>query len=790
VAAGFYAEAETIASEICGLVRDEGLKYRDILVLCNDMRTRVPIMKRVFQDYGLPVFIDQRRTVDHNPVIELVLALIETAAGRRRYEDVFRLLKTGLTDIVADEREVLENYVLEHKIRGGMWDKEFTYGGPPASLDANAAETGGVRYAYTAEEMQALNETRSKVSGLLGAFENAFRARRTAREKTECLRGFLEKNLLLTDKIAAMAEALEDSGNLEYAAELSGIENVVAGLLDQLSAALGERELSPLEYSECLRAGFASVRMGVLPTGTDQIVIGTMQRTRSAAPAAVFVAGANDGVLPAATEDDGVLNSDEKQRLESAGNFLGRSDDTVYFEEQLAIYRNMSKSSKKLYLSCSASDMDGNNVRPSNIFERVRRLFPEVPVKKDIISGADELAQIQYPEEALAHLADHAVKAVSEGRSDLGEPWRGVWKWLGSDPEYRPRIAGIRLGLAHRSGGERVSPDTLKRLMGAKSALHTSPSALERYSRCPFSWFAGSALRLTGRRVRELDYGGIGDLYHMLLMGYGETVEHNARWDEITRAECGAIIREIYHDAARTYREGLLGNNDGYSDYKAERISRVAEEVAWAVTNQVRGSDVAKMLFEARFGSGAGFSPLEIPVPDAHLSGDPAESEATLVVSGRIDRVDILAGESAVITDYKSGSDTFSSPDVRGGWQLQLLIYLMAVTEKYRPGGVRYFGIGEPHIEDTGRGDAYLEEKISKEFKPDGLFADPAQPDNELESLTRSVRERLENLAAGMFAGSVGASPLTARKLKSAGNAPLRACTYCAYKGVCGYGAP
>ncbi|MDR2610980.1 MAG: exodeoxyribonuclease V subunit gamma, partial [Clostridiales Family XIII bacterium] len=429
LAAGFYAEAETAASRICSLVRDEGLKYRDILVLCNDMRTRVPILKRVFAEYGLPVFVDQRRAVDHDPVIEFILALPEAAAGGRAYADVFRLLKTGLTGISRDEFETLENYVLEYRIRGSLWDRDFTYGGPDP-------ENPGFNPAYTAGEMQSLNKARGKVSALLGAFEQSFKKSRSARDRTEALRDFLTEYIGLPERIQTMAQELENAGNLEYAAELTAIEGAAFGLLDQLGVALGDIPVSAREYADCLRAGFGSLRMGMLPTGRDQIVIGTMQRTRSAAAAAVFVIGANDGVLPAATEDDGILNGDEKQRLESSGNFLGRDDDAVYYEEQLAIYRNLIKASKKLYISCSASDMDGKDLKPSPVFRRIERLLPGVAVTKDIISAEDDLARIQYPEEALAHLADHAVNAAA-GRAKITAPWSDVLRWIERSPEYR-----------------------------------------------------------------------------------------------------------------------------------------------------------------------------------------------------------------------------------------------------------------------------------------------------------------------------------------------------------------
>jgi ATP-dependent helicase/nuclease subunit B len=754
-AAGFYAEAETAASRICDLVRDEGLRYRDILVLCNDMQTRAPILKRVFGEYGIPVFIDQRRAVDHDPIIELLIALPNLAANGRKYEDVFHILKTGLAGIDADAVSRLENYAIEYRIRGSMWDKEFTRG------------------EYSDEEMLALNEARAKVSALLSPFEKSFRRSHSAREKTECIADFLTNSINLTNQVQSIASQLEASGNLEYAAELIAIEDVAVGVLDQLSNALGDAKLTAREYANCLSAGLNSVRVGMLPTSTDQIVIGTMQRTRSSEAEAVFVLGANDGILPAAMSDEGILNSDEKQRLENSGDFLGRSDETVYFEEQLAIYRNLSKSSKKLYISCAAFDIENKELRPSNVFLRLRKLFPNVPVTKDIISevndAEDPLALVQYPDEALVHLSNQILDGRARGQDELHAPWTDVYRRLESDSEYSARIGNMKAGLnfkAGRSGREHISPNTLNELMRKT----ISPSAIENYSRCPFSWFIGNALRLRERRVHELDYRSIGDIYHELLMRYGERINRESAWDSITREECEQIIREDTDNIAQKYREDLVG-----ADYHTNRIAKVASEVAWAVTGQVRDSDISKMLFESAFDGNSDFSPIKI-----------AEE---LSVSGRIDRVDIRSEGSAIITDYKSGNEKFSPEDVRGGWQLQLLIYLLAVTGSgnYRAGGINYLGITEPRIEDKGDDEKNAAD-ISKQFKPDGLFAIGQENTEQLTDLMDSVRSTLSTLAKDMLAGEIHATPKTAKKIKAGlSNTPRKACTYCLYKGVCGY---
>lgn len=50
-------------------------------------------------------------------------------AGGYDYEDIFRYLKTGLTDLGEEDRDLLENYVLKWDIKGSRWTqtKEWTW---------------------------------------------------------------------------------------------------------------------------------------------------------------------------------------------------------------------------------------------------------------------------------------------------------------------------------------------------------------------------------------------------------------------------------------------------------------------------------------------------------------------------------------------------------------------------------------------------------------------------------------------------------------------------------------
>jgi ATP-dependent helicase/nuclease subunit B len=825
-AANYYAEAETAASEICSLVRegiallDGGrmkIRYRDILVLCNDMAERGAVIKRVFRRYGLPVFMDQRRGVDHNPVVEFILALPRIAASGRRYEEVFTLLKTGLAGIDPAEVCDLENYTVAYNVRGRRWDRDFTLG------LKTEGEDGRVRGEYEQEEMDALNSARAKVSALLTAFEEGFKGGGTARERTDALLLFLTEQAKLPERIEEYIARLEAADMFEYAAEMSGIWDMAAEILEQMATVLGGLPMSLDEYATVLAAGLDSIRIGVLPTVMDQIVLGTMQRTRSGGAKAVFVLGANDGVLPAAARDGSILSEDEIYRLSNAGHNVARTEDTTHMEEELAIYRNLSKPSALLRVSYAASDSAGKTISPSPVFERLRRLFPLLPVRRDIhMEGnseetsersADESANehdardgqdgqdrpenipvpptVQHPEQTLDHLSEQ-LRSHIHGEL-MPDVWKDVMAWYSAN---MPReLARVGAGLAFRGRRERVD----SKFVDALFSKVTSPSALEKYSRCPFSWFMSYGIGLKERRVHGADSRSFGDIYHNVLMRFGMELssdglparDEKSKWQTATDAEIDNIISRL----ARDEYANLMGAEydseaeAAMGDYRHGRVERTVSAAARALARQIRDGRLDSIHFESGFGNHGEF-------PAIYTSGG-------IRIEGRIDRVDVMDGGYARIVDYKSGAQEFSEADAAAGYQLQLMIYLQAVSENYIPAGVFYFRIKEPRIEDSGETDIAAEiaknmklagASVNDEFALTAMGIDPKGRSTkgrmdkaEWDALRETVGDMLKNLTENLSAGHVEAAPKTATKLKTPANRNQKACDYCRYKGICNY---
>ena len=116
-----YSEVEEVAKEIVELVRDKGIRYRDITVATRDLNKYDFLVHSIFNEYKIPNFIDKKREAKANPIIVLIISALEMKNRRYSYETMFRYLKSGLIGISKDDISLLENYVLANGIKGKKW---------------------------------------------------------------------------------------------------------------------------------------------------------------------------------------------------------------------------------------------------------------------------------------------------------------------------------------------------------------------------------------------------------------------------------------------------------------------------------------------------------------------------------------------------------------------------------------------------------------------------------------------------------------------------------------------
>lgn len=793
-ASGPYSEAESAACFVQELIREKGYRYSDIKVICNDQDVRGPILRRIFKEYGMELFSDARKDVMQSPVLRFVISLLDVVIEKYRSESLFRLLKSGFGDLTSDEITDLENYGIKYRIKGTMWKRHFVKG----------------EKEYGLEELTRLDRLREKAMALPESFEELMKSAKTNGEFIESLYRYLYDDARLPEKIEAFMDEQRYAGRQDLADETAQIWGSLVHILDQMAGICGSDRFDAAGFRDLLKTGLSQVDIGVLPPAKDGLMMGTMQRSRTGRIRAMVVVGANEGIMPQEKSQPGLFGSEEKEFFEERGIRLCKVDTVRTMEERVGIYRNLSKPEDILYVSCALADGEGGQIKPSPIFNKLKEIFPEATVERDVLNREDAEELVNRHMSGLRHMTE-ALHGVSEGEP-LASQWMQMADWL--KIRNSEVLAQIREGLAFTNRQEALGHEAAAELFrkDPQDAMSVSPSRLEKFSRCPFSHFAAYGLKPEERRIFQVAPREIGDIYHQCLMELTrklsvpglDVTDPSSPWMNITDDELRSFVEETVSAQLKGYREGLfdLGNEE---KYRGSRVIDICEKVCRTVIEQVRAGSIKESRFEASFGRNpsAPIKPIEVRL----------ENE-TVYIEGKIDRVDYLPGDRVKIIDYKTGKESFSAEEAAAGYRLQLMLYLEASMEKKRrPAGVFYFNISEPMIDMSAKviDEDEIEDKVKKNFKLNGVIVDDPDvirnvagdfsgysdilplrkgkegvaatgsegllSEEQFEELRDAVSKKVRSICADLAQGRIDIHPMK--------TGDRSACTYCSYKGIC-----
>lgn len=789
-----YYEAESAAVYVYKLIRDEGYRMSDIAIVSNDEENMQPKIRRTFEEYGLPLFVDSRRSVGDSQAASLIVSLLRIVKDGFRTADVMTLLKSGLGGYADELTDELENYARSYKIRGSMWKKPFEYGA----------------FEYDEETFAKLEELRADIVARIAPLAElaaggtsaagAAGGSRTMSDFTRSFYDYLNDEWKLEERIAGIAAEQSENGMEEEAARTVQSCEALLGILDRIREICGEADMDPEEFLALYLEGVDNIEIGMIPPYVDGLSMGTMIRTRPAPIKALLVLGANEGVLPMEPSPEGLFSVDEKAYFKGLDFPLGALDDIKMLEESAAMYRMLSKPSERVYISYSLSDGGSGDMRPSSLIDAVRELFPDIKVDKDVVSSGFGTDMVNGKRETLRHLMNHLKARPAEaapGDLEKAAPQEllahAVMSWYEAhEPELLAPM--VRAGL-YDNAEKPLGRDLARRLYAGNDAYKLSPSQLERFDHCPFRHFVVFGLKPKEEREYSGDARAIGDVYHECIMRVSRRLmaEENGRRVslDVSEADIERMVDEELSALSEKYRDGLFVSTER-EKYRIERIAAVCRDAVRVLAEQMKNGELREACFEERFGRGCRFEPI---VYD--FDGE------KIYIEGKIDRVDIMSGGEVRVIDYKTGNDKLDIEQMREGYKMQLMVYLEStVSGELEPAGMFYFNIKDMDemlddnkmVSDEVRAKTLADREAERFVLKGAVINEPdvlsKMPESVLEKkaarlsreafsqLQADVRSSIERLSGGIAAGDISINPTRTRDKRSE-------CQYCEYKPIC-----
>jgi len=787
LAQNYYSEVEQIAKEISRLVKKQNYRYKDIGIITKNTEQYSNIFKAVFPKYNIPIFIDEKKLLSQNILIKFVLSLIDILAKNWSYDAVFSYLKTGMLEISSNDIYALENYVIKWGIKGKKW------------LDI-------WNYEEDEEKNSRLNNLREFIVNPIRILKDNLKHSRTIKDINKEIYLFLINNNI-NKILEKKAEELKESGNIEISNEYISSWNIFIEVLDEMVLVLHNEKITFEKYAELLKVGITNRKLGEIPSFQDSVIIGDIERSRSHKVKAIFIIGLNDGVFPSINKNEGFLDDKDRDYLKEKGIQIAKTTMYKLYDDEFNIYKAFTTAEEKLFLSYAASDNEGKSLRASILINKIKKIFPKIEEKSDIISKEYSLSTLEKTFDDLLINLSKLKQGV-----ELDKLWFNIFKVYDEDKIWSDKLKNLLHYLQNDENMNdiNISKENIEKLY--QDDLRTSISKLESYRACPFSYFLKYGLKLSDKNLFKIESLDTGSFMHNVIDEFFTKInEKSIPIGEIDEKDIKSIIEEIVVEKLKMKRNYIFTASEKYK-VLVSRLKRLLIKSIKYILYSIKVSDFEILGNEVEFKENKEYPPIKISLDDGK----------TIEVIGKIDRVDIAknsSGNYIRIIDYKSSVKNIDLNEVVAGINLQLITYLDAITkiENVIPAGVLYFSLLDPMLKlAKDASEEEIEDKIKKEFKMNGLILAevnvvkmmdknlvkgasnivPAYIDKEgnvslakpgavtkedFENLQNQVNKTIKQIAKEMLSGNINIKPYYSMKNKKT------PCEYCKYKSICNF---
>ena len=783
-----YSEIENVAKQITKLVKIDKYRYKDIVIITKELETYGSLCKAILTSYGIPVFIDVKKELSQNEFAKYILSLLEIYSNNWSYDSVIQYLKSGFIKLDQQQIYEFENSTKKWGIKGSKWYQgEWDFG---EDSEENK------------EQLQKMNQIREEQIKPLLELKEKLSMEKNIQGMNKALYEFLVK-YNIPEQIKVKQEHLNKQGKIELAKEEELAWNIVIETLEEMSLLFEKEKISFKYYRELLKVGLGQNGLGKIPQTQDQIVVGDIDRTRSNKVKAVFLLGVNDGIYPTIRKQEGFLNDKDREELKKQDIELAKGTLESLYEDNFTIYKAFTTAEEKLYISYSSSNSEGVALRPSIYITKLKKMFPKLQEKSDLLKECFEIINEENTFEEL-------IKILRRKKENEEVPniWDSICAYYEKQEKWKYKLEQAKKALNFKNKPEDITKQNIEKIYG--DTLITSISRLEQYQSCPFSYYLKYGLKLKPSEEFKIKSIDTGTFMHETIDSFFSIMrQRDLDIKEIEDEQIYSLIEEIIEDKLSFSKYYIFTSTDKFK-VLTNKLKRVVFQSMKYLIEGLKQSDFKVMANELEFKRGKQYKPITLELEDGKK----------IEITGKIDRVDIAKskdGNYIRIIDYKSSVKNIDLNEVIAGLQIQLLTYLDATCkiEEMMPAGVLYYNLIDPILKsDKPMSKEEIEEEMKKKFKMNGLILADVQvikmmdktldtgassiipvyldkegniSNNRSNTVTKEqfkylmqyTNKTIKQISKQILSGNIEIKPYYQNKTKKS------ACDYCEYSGIC-----
>lgn len=797
-------EIQSVARQILGLVREKGYRYRDIAVVASDLSHYEQYVRAYFEDCGIPFFIDKRKPLNQHPVVELICAALQAVTNGLTYADIFAYLKTDLVALARSDVDVLENYCLAFGVDGRDWADPEPWRFQDKDEDSfDEDQINRIRGAAIAP----LLELRRALCP-----DGDLQTRLTSGAFARVIFTLLDR-LHVRKTVSQWIEEAHAGGDSTTADEHRQFFDAFVDIFDALVEIFERQEMTAQDYFGLLASAFSQMTLAFIPPKLDQVLVGSIERSRHPNLKAIFLLGATQKQFPIPLASSGVLTDEDRDAAETAEFHIAPSSTQSLTDRQYLAYIAFTRPSKFMCISYPCVDEKGSPIMRSHFIDELQSLFEDV-TEEFVADDTLRLSEVQNAPELGELLCSRLGRDAFLPADGAANELAGLLGAMQSDAEYQSLAERTIWALGYENRAV-LEAGVIKELFGR--SLRASATRLATFAACPYQHFVRYVLNLKPRQEFKLAPLDLGTFYHGVLDSlHKRLADEKASFADI---EEGRLIQDLREQIAERSEKDLFLSQfirrSAHNAFLIESAGRVLEECTLGICQMVRAGAFRPLLSEVGFGRPLDvvekLGRFEVPLPGGRV----------LSLDGKIDRLDIaqINGKKvALILDYKR-SRSGASFDWGGfyhGLDVQLAIYMLAIHQcgagiadevagalcvpiettpesatlaeladeersrkfPYKAGGV-FNGAYWQHLDTNAAGSsAFYGFYVKKDGDPYGKYeTSNALKPGHFTGLLDWARDNLVRLATDIVSGKIEARPY------HRGNE--RGCAFCEYAGVC-----
>lgn len=756
-----YSSTDKEVFDVCLKIMDlinKGYRFNDIALSVLDLESYDIKLVDALKSFGIPFYYENRRLLKNSKVVRTIMKMISIFESNFRITEVISFLKEELfKKITPDDVYAFENYVL---LKDPDYLHELTY---KLQNDNNWEP---------ADE----NETRQKNKLRLERVNKVYDFLMSFKDKSE---SFGYKPCKIDDYYNFINSFMVD----EFRAEFLELEDREIAKLDNILekwSRCENCEMSLNEFNEKLKILISDVSVSRVDEKLDEVVIYDAQRTNFLQVKNLIMVGYKNMPKSMSTLTS-LFSEKEGERLEENNIEFNKNFKAQVYESKFIFFNMLEKVTDNLYISYTNLDKSNKAAYATDLNRLLIRFegnLKEFSVSDDVI--VDKLLITD----------DSIVKFILSKFDTIDLDKDVIVKALNKIKDKKLLFDLIKY---QKSDSVKVHDDI--------DTLKLSFSGIEKYVECPFSYFLKYKLSVDKKKELTYDYLTTGNMIHEVFEHlFNKVIDEEIDLKNYSHEDMIKDIDNIFENELSTEFADTKRNL-----LSIKRTKKVVYRNTQNLIDQLKLGDFKVAHNELEFGDTETSSEkgIEFMIDD----------KVKVVLGGKVDRADICETDDKIyvnVVDYKTGVKSFDKEKAKQGINMQLVIYLKILLEKYKgekevvPAGIylskinsKYTDTEETlsdtvadgvfnvdaealrHIDSNYLNSDFLPIKYNKDGSISKTSLKKTLTTDDFNTLVDTCVGRAEEVATNIVHGEMDVNPIEPESGKKS------VCENCIYKNIC-----